>query len=247
MDITIHSSFLPHDDPDASLAFYRDALGFEVRLDVGPGQMRWITVGPPDQPDTSIVLHPPAVDPGITDDERRTIAEMMAKGTYAVHPAATDDLDGTFEQAAGQRRRGRPGADRPALRHPRLRLPRPRRQHGPHPASGPEPPTPAMCHPGLDPAVMCAATTGPRHHHRPSPITDEGAVMPAIDHVVLEAPTPPRPTFYKTAFELGDLIQVRESQEATSGFRGSRCRWWCPSRAPSRAWSARRSRPAPAS
>lgn len=82
MDITIHTSFLPHDDPDASLAFYRDALGFEVRNDVGGGRMRWITVGPPKQPDTSILLAPPATDPGITDDERRTIAEMMAKGTY---------------------------------------------------------------------------------------------------------------------------------------------------------------------
>ena len=82
MDITIHSSFLPHDDPDASLAFYRDTLGFEVRNDVGYEGMRWITVGPVGQPGTSIVLHPPAVDPGITDEERRTITEMMAKGTY---------------------------------------------------------------------------------------------------------------------------------------------------------------------
>src|SRR3954471_5190445 len=98
MDITIHSSFLPHIDPDASVAFYRDTLGFEVRLDVGQGTMRWITVGPPDQSATSIVLHPPGVDPGITDDERRTITEMMAKGTYATLLLATKDLDGTFEQ-----------------------------------------------------------------------------------------------------------------------------------------------------
>src|SRR6476619_7717361 len=84
MDISIHSSFLPHDDPEASLAFYRDTLGFEVRLDVGGGKMRWITVGPADQAATAIVLTPPAVDPGITDDERRTIAAMMAKGTYAM-------------------------------------------------------------------------------------------------------------------------------------------------------------------
>jgi catechol 2,3-dioxygenase-like lactoylglutathione lyase family enzyme len=103
MDLTIHSAFLPHDDPDASLAFYRDTLGFEVRNDVGRGAMRWITVGSADQPGTSIVLHPPAVDPGITDDERRTVAEMMAKGTYAILILATRDLDGTFErlQAAG--------------------------------------------------------------------------------------------------------------------------------------------------
>ena len=97
MDLTIHASFLPHSDPDASLAFYRDTLGFEIRSDVGRGTMRWITVGPPDQPATSIVLHPPAVDPGITDDERRTVTEMMAKGTYATIILATNDLDGAFE------------------------------------------------------------------------------------------------------------------------------------------------------
>ncbi|KXK62322.1 glyoxalase [Micromonospora rosaria] len=98
MDVTIHASFLPHTDPDASLAFYRDTLGFEVRNDVGYGGMRWITVGPAGQPGTSIVLHPPAADPGITDDERRTIAEMMAKGTYASIVLATADLDGAFER-----------------------------------------------------------------------------------------------------------------------------------------------------
>jgi len=98
MDITIHQTFLPHDDPDASLGFYRDVLGFEVRNDVEYGGMHWITVGPANQPGTSIVLHPPGADPGITDDERRTIAEMMAKGTYASINLATADLDGTFEQ-----------------------------------------------------------------------------------------------------------------------------------------------------
>ena len=98
MTITIHSTFLPHTDPEASLAFYRDVLGFEVRNDVGQGTMRWITVGPTGQPGTSIVLHPPAVDPGITADERRTITEMMAKGTYAIVVLAAKDLDGTFEQ-----------------------------------------------------------------------------------------------------------------------------------------------------
>jgi uncharacterized glyoxalase superfamily protein PhnB len=102
-DITIHASFLPHNDPDAALAFYRDTLGFEVRNDVGYNGMRWITVGPVDQPGTSIVLHPPAADPGITDDERRTIAEMMAKGTYAIITLATHDLDAAFArlQAGG--------------------------------------------------------------------------------------------------------------------------------------------------
>jgi uncharacterized glyoxalase superfamily protein PhnB len=98
MDITIHSSFLPQNDPDAALGFYRDTLGFEVRADVGKGTMRWITVGPAGQPETSIVLAPPAANPGITDDERRTIAEMMAKGTYAMLLLASKDLDGTFER-----------------------------------------------------------------------------------------------------------------------------------------------------
>jgi catechol 2,3-dioxygenase-like lactoylglutathione lyase family enzyme len=98
MDITIHASFLPHDDPEASLAFYRDTLGYEVRNDVGYAGMRWITVGPPGQPGTSIVLYPPAATPGVTEDERRTIAEMMAKGTYATIVLATPDLDGTFER-----------------------------------------------------------------------------------------------------------------------------------------------------
>ena len=97
--------------------------------------MRWITVGPADQPGTSIVLQPPVADPGVTDAERRTIAEMMAKGTYASIILATPDLDATFERLAGRRRRGRPGADRPAVRRPRLRRPRSRGQHAPHPGA----------------------------------------------------------------------------------------------------------------
>jgi predicted enzyme related to lactoylglutathione lyase len=98
MDINIHSSFLPHDDPDASIAFYRDNLGFEVRLDVGQGSIRWLTIGPANQPDTAVVLYPPSATPGVTDDERRTIAEMMAKGTFATLLLATKDLDGAFEK-----------------------------------------------------------------------------------------------------------------------------------------------------
>ncbi|MER7821921.1 MULTISPECIES: VOC family protein [unclassified Streptomyces] len=98
MDISIHMSTLPQTDPDAAVAFYRDVLGFEVRSDVGQGKMRWITVGPADQPGTSILLAPPAVDPGITEAERRTIAEMMAKGTYGWILLATKNLDSTFEK-----------------------------------------------------------------------------------------------------------------------------------------------------
>ncbi|PZF83299.1 VOC family protein [Jiangella anatolica] len=103
MDITIQNAFLPQTDPEASLAFYRDTLGFELRLDVEYEGMRWLTVGPPDQPGTSIVLHPPGADPGITDDERRTINELIAKGVYGAITLATPDLDGVFDrlQASG--------------------------------------------------------------------------------------------------------------------------------------------------
>ncbi|MDF3284691.1 VOC family protein [Gordonia sp. N1V] len=104
MDITIAYTFLPQTDPDAALEFYRDALGFEVRNDVGYSGMRWLTVGPPNQPQTAVVLHPPAVDPGITEQERETILDLIAKGTYgAALTLATDDLQGVFDklQAAG--------------------------------------------------------------------------------------------------------------------------------------------------
>jgi len=103
MDITIHSSFLPHNDPEATKAFYRDILGFEIRNDVGYNGMHWITVGPPSQPGTSIVLYPPFATPGLTEDEKRTIAEMMAKGTFAIMQLATRDLEGAFArlQASG--------------------------------------------------------------------------------------------------------------------------------------------------
>ena len=132
MDITINSTFLPHEDPEASLAFYRDTLGFEVRGDVGKGTMRWITVGPVGQPGTNIVLYPPGADPGITDDERRTISEMMAKGTYGIIVLATKDLDGTFEQLqAGDAEVVEEPTEQPTA-YGTLRLPRPRRQHGPH-------------------------------------------------------------------------------------------------------------------
>ncbi|AXA96608.1 MAG: glyoxalase [Microbacterium sp. 69-7] len=100
MSISIHSSFLPHIDAEASLAFYRDVLGFEVRLDVGYEHLRWITVGPAGQPDTAIVLHPVGVGRDISDDERRTLAELVAKGSYFGVNLASDDLDGDIARLA---------------------------------------------------------------------------------------------------------------------------------------------------
>ena len=103
MDITIYQAMVPQNDPEAALAFYQDALGFELRNDVGYEGMRWLTMGPPNQPGTSVVLYPPDADPGITDDEKKVITEMMAKGTFAMINLATDDLDAAFErlQTAG--------------------------------------------------------------------------------------------------------------------------------------------------
>jgi catechol 2,3-dioxygenase-like lactoylglutathione lyase family enzyme len=102
MNLSIYSSFLPLDDPEEAIAFYRDVLGFEVRLDVGKGAMRWITVGPADQPDTSVVLWPPNANPGATDDEKKTIAEMMAKGTFGTLLLASKDVDASFAEIAGK-------------------------------------------------------------------------------------------------------------------------------------------------
>jgi uncharacterized glyoxalase superfamily protein PhnB len=100
MNLSIHSSFLPHVDPEASLAFYRDVLDFEVRLDVGYEDMRWITVGPKDQPDTAIVLHPPAVGVDISEDERDVIEALIAKGNFFRVNLASADLDATFDAIA---------------------------------------------------------------------------------------------------------------------------------------------------
>jgi catechol 2,3-dioxygenase-like lactoylglutathione lyase family enzyme len=132
MDLTIHTTFLPHTDPEASLAFYRDLLGFELVNDVGQGAMRWLTFVAPSQPDVRLVLTPPAADPGITDDERRVVAELMAKGSYQAIILGTKDLDGTFERLAAADAGGGLRADRAAVGRPRLRVPRPRREHGPH-------------------------------------------------------------------------------------------------------------------
>lgn len=97
MDITIHHAFLPQTDPEAAIGFYCDLLGFELRKDVGYNGLRWLTVGPPGQP-TSIVLTPPAVDPGLTDDERQLVLDLIAKGSYGMLTLATSDLDGLFDR-----------------------------------------------------------------------------------------------------------------------------------------------------
>jgi catechol 2,3-dioxygenase-like lactoylglutathione lyase family enzyme len=103
MDVKLHHCFLIVDDHDKALAFYRDALGFEVRNDVSYGGMRWVTVGPPSQPDIHIVLEPPAADPGISPSDRALISDLLAKGLLRGLNFSTPDLEGTFDrvQATG--------------------------------------------------------------------------------------------------------------------------------------------------
>lgn len=103
MDIRLSQCFLAVDDPDRAIAFYRDALGLEVRNDVGFEGMRWVTVGSPSQPDVNIVLEPPLADPSASPADRQIVAELLAKGLLRGVIFATDDCDATFRRvgAAG--------------------------------------------------------------------------------------------------------------------------------------------------
>jgi predicted enzyme related to lactoylglutathione lyase len=103
MDIKLSQCFIAVDDHDKALAFYRDALGLEVRNDVAFEGMRWVTVGSPGQPGVEIVLEPPLADPNASPADRRTMAEMLAKGHLRGVIFSTDDCDATFERvrAAG--------------------------------------------------------------------------------------------------------------------------------------------------
>jgi len=103
MDIRLHDCFLSVDDHEKAIAFYRDALGFEVRNDVSAYGMRWVTVGPPSQPEINIVLEPPAADPGISPEDREAIGDLLAKGLLRGLNFSSADLDAAFErvQATG--------------------------------------------------------------------------------------------------------------------------------------------------
>jgi predicted enzyme related to lactoylglutathione lyase len=103
MDITLSQCFIAVDDHDKALSFYRDALGLEVRNDVGFEGMRWVTLGAPSQPDVNIVLEPPLADPNASPTDKEAMAELLAKGLLRGVIFATDDVDATFEKirAAG--------------------------------------------------------------------------------------------------------------------------------------------------
>ncbi|MGY3677974.1 putative enzyme related to lactoylglutathione lyase [Streptomyces sp. TE33382] len=103
MDITLSQCFIAVDDHDKALAFYRDALGLEVRNDVGFEGMRWVTLGAPSQPDVDIVLEPPLANPDASPADKAVMAELLAKGLLRGVIFSTEDCDATFERirAAG--------------------------------------------------------------------------------------------------------------------------------------------------
>ncbi len=101
MDVKLQNCFLSVDDHEKAIAFYRDALGWEVRNDVSAYGMRWTTMGPPSQPDVSVVLQPPAADPGISASDRETLSDLLAKGLLGGLVLATGDVDAAFDHVQG--------------------------------------------------------------------------------------------------------------------------------------------------
>ena len=98
MDVKLADCFLSVDDHEKAIAFYRDALGFEVRNDVSAYGMRWVSLGSTSQPDINIVLEPPAADPGISPEDRVALGDLLAKGLLRGLNFSSTDLDATFER-----------------------------------------------------------------------------------------------------------------------------------------------------
>jgi len=98
MDITLSQCFVIVTDPDLALAFYRDALGLELRNDVASQGFRWITVGAASQPSVSIVLTN-YLNGSPADGE--AVTALVAKGALNGVHFHTDDLDATFEKMRG--------------------------------------------------------------------------------------------------------------------------------------------------
>ena len=96
MDIALQYCHITVNDPDEALAFYRDALGFEVRNDVASGGFRWVTLGSPAQPDLELVLSEPHAGRSQADGD--ALQELLTKGVMPMFVFRTDDLDGMFEK-----------------------------------------------------------------------------------------------------------------------------------------------------
>ena len=96
MTISLQYSHITVNDVDESLAFYRDALGLEVRNDVASGGFRWVTLGNPAQPDLGIVLSEPHAGRSQADGD--ALQELLTKGVLPNIVFRTDDVDGSFEK-----------------------------------------------------------------------------------------------------------------------------------------------------
>ena len=95
MNLTLEYTMLEVDDHEASLTFYRDVLGLEVRSDVKMDFGRWLTVGPKDQPELGIVLQ--SVGVGRSPDDAEALRSLLAKGSLAGLVFTTNDVDAVFE------------------------------------------------------------------------------------------------------------------------------------------------------
>lgn len=96
MNISLQYCNITVDDTEKALAFYRDALGLELRNDVASGGFHWITLGSPDQPGLEIVLSEPHA--GRSPEDGDMMQELLTKGVLPMLVFRTDDLDATFEK-----------------------------------------------------------------------------------------------------------------------------------------------------
>jgi len=98
MDLKVSHCFIAVHDHEDALAFYRDVLDLEVRMDVKYEGMRWTTIGPKGQPDMNIVLEPPLAIPEASPQDRQLMSEMLAKGLLRAVIFQTENCDATFEE-----------------------------------------------------------------------------------------------------------------------------------------------------
>ncbi|MET0420162.1 MAG: VOC family protein [Acidimicrobiia bacterium] len=103
--ITIANAQVWVHDQEEALAFYTKQLGMEVRVDASfeeMGDFRWLTVGPPGQPDVAIVLMAIPGPPMIDDQTAEQIRELMAKGFAGTVFLSTDDCQASYEELASR-------------------------------------------------------------------------------------------------------------------------------------------------
>lgn len=103
--IKVDSAQLWVHDQDEALAFWTEKVGMEVRQDVTVpelGNFRWLAVGPPGQPDFSIVLMTIPGPPVIDDATKRQVEELMGKGYAGTIFLSTDDAHASYEELKGR-------------------------------------------------------------------------------------------------------------------------------------------------